>query len=32
MANANFLNQVETFMLESYVSQFHDNANKKIRK
>ena len=32
MAKANFLNQVETFLSESYFSQFDDNANKKTRK
>ena len=32
MAKANFLNQAESFMSESYISQIHDNANKKTRK
>ena len=29
MAKVNFLKQGESLMLESYNSQFHDNANKK---
>ena len=32
MAKTNFLNQVETFMSESFISQLHCNANKKNRK
>ena len=32
MAKANCLNQAESFMSESYISQNHDNANKKTRK
>ena len=29
MAKVNFLNQAESFMSESYISQLHVNANKK---
>ena len=29
MAKVNFLNQRESLMSESYISQLHDNANKK---
>ena len=29
MAKANFLNQAESFMSESYISQIHDNAIRK---
>ena len=32
MAKVNFLNQAESFMSESYISQLHGNANKKTRK
>ena len=32
MAEVNFLNQAESFMSESYISQLHGNAHKKTRK
>ena len=32
MAEVKFLNQAESFMSESYISQLHGNANKKTRK
>ena len=32
MAKVNFLNQAESFILESYISQLHGNANKKTKK
>ena len=32
MTKANFLNQAESLMSESYISQRHDNSNKKTRK
>ena len=32
MTKANFLNQAESLMSESYISQLHDNSNKKTRK
>ena len=32
MAKGKFLNQAESFMSERYISQLHDNANKKNRK
>ena len=32
MTKVKFLNQAESFMPECYISQFHDNANKKTRK
>ena len=32
MAKVNFLNQGESFISESYISQLHGNVNKKTRK
>ena len=32
MAEVNFLNQADSFMSESYISQLHRNAHKKTRK
>ena len=32
MAKVYFLNQAESLMSESYISQLHDNANKKTWK
>ena len=32
MTKANFLNQPESLMSENYISQCHDNSNKKTRK
>ena len=32
MAKVNFLNQAESFMSDSHISQLHGNANKKTRK
>ena len=32
MAKVNFLNQAESFMSESYISQLYGNAYKKTRK
>ena len=32
MAKFNFLNQAESFMSESYISEHHGNAHKKTRK
>ena len=32
MAKVNFLNQAQSFMSESYISQLHGNASKKTRK
>ena len=32
MAKVNFLNQAESFLPESYISQHNGNANKKTRK
>ena len=32
MTKVNFLNQAESFMSESYISQLHGNVNKKARK
>ena len=32
MAKVYFLNQTESFMLESYISQLHGNAHKETRK
>ena len=32
MTKVNFLNQAESFMSESYISQLHGNAHNKTRK
>ena len=32
MAKVKFLNQTESFKLESYIPQLHGNVNKKTRK